>query len=205
MMNTKRDILVRHLLSLLILFLITTWIGKEAEAWNPKNTVGIKVGYFRATQLKELYPLTALSLEDIDDAPPFLTSLDNIVQSVYYSRQVVSFLHFDVDLGFRAERDLDSSYEHLYLIWPLSFSVMYDFPVLHFYKMAVGGGLDYWMFQEEIWQDKTFDAVSGYHVKFAMKYRIYTAELIYSKIDRFGGYPWDLGGITANVGLFHRF
>ncbi len=178
--------------------LILADIGKGATRTS-SNSVGIKLGLFSPTELTSVFPLVISSDEEL---PLFF---DNLVLHLAYRRRFDQRFYMDVEFGFQGLRDNNSSYQHLYLLMPFSATMMYQFPVLHSYKPSIGTGLDYWLAQEEIWGKSEYTAISGYHAKLALRHWNYTAEIIYSTINSFGTYDWDLGGISFNIALHKHF
>ena len=141
-----------------------------------------------------------------------------------YQRHLFWGIHLGLEAGYvekdgkkRTATGSESGEEVSLTLVPTSASLILDIPVTSEVTLFAGGGVDYWYYKEKS-DSKTIDAkdndygVGGYHGRFGIKvltvdpnfyHRMGVLfEGVYSVIDRFGDNDLDLGGWSANVGLF---
>lgn len=187
-------------------------LGTVAQAEDYKNIIGIKGGLLMSRDdIHELY---------YEENEPWVL--------LYYERDLSYYdLSAELEVGYLQKSGTEATSSgaptetatDLTLV-PIILSLKYNYTVMPLISVFIGGGFDYWYYKEEN-DDKEVNAkddeygVGGYHGKAGVTLMTadedwvdragVTFELMYSKIDKFGGNEIDLGGISLNASLFYKF
>ncbi len=173
-----------------ILILLTT----DVYAGFGRNNIGLKVGIINPRDFEPYFPIQSEELEEY-------VQYGNAALYFFYLRNINSELNAGIDIGFAGILD-KSDNNTILKAYPVDLYMAAEVLKLYGVETYLGGGYTWWLMEAK---DDDLQGISGLFFKLEFVYLDARFEISYSHIDHFGANRYDLGGISARIGLSYQF
>lgn len=159
-----------------------------------RNEIGLKVGMINPRDYEPYFPIQSEEIEEY-------VQYGNAALYFFYLRNINSELNAGIDIGFAGILD-KSDNNTILKAYPIDIYMAAEVLKLYGVEAYLGGGYTWWLMEDK---DDDLQGISGLFFKLELVYLDARFEISYSHIDHFGANKYDLGGISARVGLSYQF